>query len=94
MEMMDTYQGKFDGLEVQVASAIDYSKSNLRKMDGLTIQLSKGIDYSKSNFDLISTGVDRLQKSLIQARTGVDELVSSYNGTDLMQKFYVFNGFC
>jgi hypothetical protein len=65
MEKMDTSLSKFDGLEVQVASAIDYSKSNLRKMDGLKMQLSKGIDYSKSNFDLISTGVDRLQKSVI-----------------------------
>jgi len=42
-------------------------------MDGVETQLSKGIDYSKSNIDLI-------QKSLIQARTGVEELVSSYNG--------------
>ena len=56
----------------------------MEKMDDLEIQLSKGIDYSKSNSDLISTGLDRLQKSLAQARTGVDELVSSYSSTDLM----------
>jgi hypothetical protein len=94
MEKMDTSLGKFDGLGVQVASAVDYSKSNLQKMNGLHIQLAKGIDYSKSNFDLISTGVDRLQDSLAQARSGVDERVSSYNGTNLMRTISVFKDFC
>jgi hypothetical protein len=93
VERIDTSLGKFDGLGVQVASAVDYSKSNLRKMDGLQIQLAKGIDYSKSNFGLISAGVDRLQDSLVQARTGVDELVSSYSGIDPMPIFSIFKDF-
>ncbi len=94
MEKMDTSLGKFDGLVVQVASAVDYSKSNLNRMDGLQIQLAKGIDYSISNFDLISSGVGGLQDSLTQAKCGVDELVSSYNGTDLMRTISGFRDFC
>jgi len=81
MEKMDISLGIFDDLEVQVGSAVDYSKTSLRKMDDLEMQFSKGIDYSKSNFNLISTGVDKMQMSLAQARTGFDELVSSFNGT-------------
>jgi hypothetical protein len=93
MEMMVTSLGKFDALGIQVASAVDYSKSNLRKMDSLEIQLSKGIDYSKSNFHLISTRVDRLQNLLDNAGTGVDGLVSSYNGTNLTRVFSFFKDF-
>jgi hypothetical protein len=59
-------------------------------MNGLQIQITMGIDYSKSNFDLISIGVEGLQDSLAQARCGVDELVSSYNGTNLMRTISVF----
>jgi hypothetical protein len=94
MEKMDASLGRFDGLGVQVASAVDYSKSNLQKMDGLQIQVAKGIDYSQSNFDLISRGFDGLQDSLVQTRSGVGELVSSYNGTNLMRIISVFKDFC
>ena len=34
-----------------------------------------------------------VKDDLAKARTGVDELVSSYNGTDLLPKFSVFNLF-
>ena len=87
MEKMDISLEKFDGVGVQVASAVGYSKSNLQKTRRLQIQLTRGIDSSKSNFDQILTGVDRLQDSLAQTSTGIDELVSSYNGTALMPKF-------
>jgi hypothetical protein len=62
-------------------------------MARLEIQLSKGIEYSKSNFDLILTHIDKLQMSQAQARTRFDELVSSYNGTDLMRTFSLFKDF-
>jgi hypothetical protein len=90
---MDASLGRFEGLGVQVASAVNYSKSNLQKMDSLQIQVAKGINCSKSNFDLISRGFGSLQDPLVQTKSGVDELVASYNGTILMQNTSVFKDF-
>jgi hypothetical protein len=68
---MDVSLGRLDGLELQVASIVGYSKSNLLKMDDLESQLTMGIQYSESNFGLVSLGIDKLGDSVAPMRTGL-----------------------